>query len=123
MYTSRQVLHAKRVEEQGMKQLDMIENRIKKGEVTEINIVADTFKAGKILEEYLKKRFANYKLWYRIITRSRSSDGLNYDTSVTILWGMWWKNKDMLEFVGDELRHVPGVRAIGDIDPKWDKDE
>ena len=106
-----------------MKQLDMIENRIKKGEVTEINIVADTFRAGEILEEYLKKRFANYKLWYRIITRSRSSDGLNYDTSVTILWGKWWKNKDMLEFVRDELRHVPGVRAIGDIDPKWDKDE
>lgn len=123
MHPSWRMCLAGGVEEQGMKQLDMIENRIKKGEVTEINIVADTFKAGEILEEYLKKRFANYKLWYRIITRSRTADGINYNTSATILWGSWWKNEDMLGYVKTIVRYMPGVRAIGDIDPEWDKEE
>ena len=103
-----------------MKTLDMMKNKISHGDVDQIIIIASSKDNGLSLEKELKKNyFKDFKLSYRILTRLKTSDGVNYGRTITILWNNWWKNKEMLEYVRDNLINVPGVRALGDLEPRW----
>lgn len=103
-----------------MKEISLIKNRVVRGEIELIVIIANSKKSGKILEKYLKEEFEGYKLSYRIVTKLKTSDGIRHDNrSVTVLWGSWWKNKEMLEYVGRNLTNTPGVRAICSIESRW----
>jgi len=103
-----------------MKELSLIKNRVVRGEVDQIIIIANSKQSGENLEKCLKEEFTDYKLSYKIITNFKMSIGISYDIkTVTILWGSWWKNKKMLEYVKDTLINIPGVRSLSSIEHRW----
>lgn len=99
-----------------MKELRRVEKAIINRDVDEIIIIANGQENGKVLRKYLKNKFKEYDLTYRIITKQKTSDGINHFKAMTILWSNWFRNREMLDYVDRNLINVPRVIALSEID-------
>jgi len=83
-----------------VKEIERIRQRIEKENLTEVFVLATSVKSSKVLIDKLKHdTFQDLKLSYRPITNPDTSDGINYANGVVILWGRWFEDNRILNFV------------------------